>query len=302
MPVLGIDVSSYQAEVDWFAVARSDVRFAFAKATEGSSHVDARFVANWRNTGEAGLLRGAYHFGRPNGDPEAQAAHFAAVVGPPTFRELPPVLDLEVSGGLPPGRVVEWALAFVRRAEALFGRSLIIYTGGLWRRELGNPDVPDLRSHLLWTARYGSQEPVVPRTWSRWDIWQFTDGQSGEVIVVPGVSGPCDCNRFRGDLAELEALAAQVSTPARPTEPVPPQGGRPPWPGRFFIWPQLAIVRGEDVRIWQTRLRDRQFAVTPDGAYGPESRRACIAFQRELGLEPDGIVGRETWDATFAES
>ena len=47
------------------------------------------------------------------------------------------------------------------------------------------------------------------------------------------------------------------------------------------------------------RLRDRGFAIETDAIYGPESKICCVAFQREAGLMPDGIVGRRTWDATF---
>ena len=65
------------------------------------------------------------------------------------------------------------------------------------------------------------------------------------------------------------------------------------------MWPREPAVSGEDVRAWQNRLRARQFTVTPDAIYGPESKRACIAFQREVGLDPDGIVGRGTWNAVF---
>jgi lysozyme len=82
MPTLGIDVSHYNGLVDWFAVAGSEVKFAFAKATEGASLVDSEFANNWKGMGDAGILRGAYHFARPGGDPEVQAVHFASVVGP----------------------------------------------------------------------------------------------------------------------------------------------------------------------------------------------------------------------------
>jgi lysozyme len=300
MPVLGIDVSHYNGAVDWFAVAASEVRFAFAKATEGASLVDAQFASNWKGMGDAGLLRGAYHFARPGGDPDVQAAHFAATVGPRSFNTLPPVLDLETDGGLPPDQVVQWTLAFVSRAEALFGQPLIVYTGGLWRRTLGDPDVPSLRSRWLWTARYGSSEPVVPRTWQRWDFWQFTDGDSGQVQRIPGVAGPCDCDRFRGDLAELTALTRQSAAraPGSPA-PVPAAPGPPRFGGRVLLWPHTPTISGEDVSLWQTRMRERGFAVDVDGFYGRQSRQACIALQRETGLEPDGIVGDGTWKATF---
>jgi len=301
MPVLGIDVSHHNGTVDWFAVAGSDVKFAFAKATEGTSGVDAQFAANWKGMGDAGLLRGAYHFARPGTDPEAQAAHFAATVGPRSFGMLGPVLDIEADGGLSPDQVVKWTLAFVDKAEALFGQPIIIYTGGLWRRTLGDPEVPQLRSRWLWTARYGASQPVVPRTWARWDIWQFTDGDSGAVQRIPGVTGPCDCNRFRGDLAELTARASQPSPPAPPAPaPEPPSApGRPAFPGRFLVYPHTPTLSGDDVKVWQTQMRERGFAVDVDGFYGRQSRQACIALQRDAGLEPDGIVGRATWDAAF---
>jgi peptidoglycan hydrolase-like protein with peptidoglycan-binding domain len=46
-------------------------------------------------------------------------------------------------------------------------------------------------------------------------------------------------------------------------------------------------------------MRERGFSVDVDGVYGPESKVACIAFQRHAGLTPDGIVGRSTWESTF---
>jgi lysozyme len=300
MPVLGIDVSHHNGQVEWHAVARSDAKFAYAKATDGTDFVDPEFARNWPGMREAGLMRGAYHFGRPSADPELQATHFSSVVGAPSWGELPPVLDIEVAEGRPAEAVVDWTRAFINKAEGLFGKPFMIYTGGLWRRTLGDPQVPELGTRLLWTARYGSQPPVVPRTWTRWDFWQFTDGQNGQVTPISGVSSPCDCNRFRGEMAELEAIVAAPASPVLPTPPPPVvTGDAPPWPGRFFVWPREPAVQGEDVRAWQNRMRARQYTVTPDGIYGPESKRACLAFQRDAGIDPDGIVGRATWGATF---
>jgi len=299
MAVLGIDVSHHNDAVDWSAVAASDMKFAFVKATEGSAGVDERFEENWNALGDTSLLRGAYHFARPGSDPEIQAAHFAAVVGARSWSTLPPALDLEVDGGLPPSMVVQWTVAFVQKAEALFGQPLIIYTGGLWRRGLRDPDVAELRSRMLWTARYGTLPPLVPRTWSRWDFWQFTDGDSGNVQRIPGVRGPCDCNRFRGDLAELQALADKPLLPAEPPPTPAAEQGRPAWGGRYLVWPHAPVMSGDDVRTWQAQMRNRHFNVDVDGFYGRQSRKACVALQREMGLEPDGIVGRATWNATF---
>jgi len=216
MPVLGVDVSHHNGQIDWPAVARSNVRFAYVKASEGAFSVDPRFAENWAELGATTLLRGAYHFARPGGadrGARAQAEHFSDVLGAaPWPRMLPPALDLETDGGLAPEKVIDWVRAFVSHAEQLLRRELVIYTGRLWREVLGDPIVPELGTRMLWTARYGTQEPKVPRTWSRWDIWQFTDGVSGEVQVIPGVRGAVDCNRYRGTLEELQALATPAPT------------------------------------------------------------------------------------------
>lgn len=48
--------------------------------------------------------------------------------------------------------------------------------------------------------------------------------------------------------------------------------------------------KGEDVRILQRALN-----LVADGKFGEITREAVIAFQKNNGLEPDGIVGKNTW-------
>lgn len=297
MQLRGIDVSHYQGEVDWYAVERGGLAFGFAKATEGASAVDDRFAANWRNVREAGLFRGAYHFGRPGQDPEVQAEHFASVVGALGFRDMPPVLDLEESDGHPADAVIEWARAFIVRAEALFERTLLLYTGGFWRFQLGNKKDDFFAERRLWLAAY-SQKPVIPASWAAWTFWQFTDGTHNGPAQIPGVRGPVDQNLFAGDEAALNALCGAAPEPSPP--PSPPDAGSG-WPGVYFIWPHDPPVSGPFVRQWQTRMAGAGFAVDVDGIYGPQSKRACTAFQRDRGLVADGVVGKKTWDALFAD-
>src|ERR1700754_3700231 len=62
-PIQGIDVSHHQGAIDWKTVAvQPNVRFVIMKATEGGDHRDSLFAENWQRAGEAGLVRGAYHF------------------------------------------------------------------------------------------------------------------------------------------------------------------------------------------------------------------------------------------------
>ena len=93
-PVQGIDVSKYQGDVDWSAVANSGVKFAWIKATEGGDRVDERFQANWQGAKEVGIPRGAYHFVYWCRAPIEEAAWFEQNV-PVEADALPPVLDVE---------------------------------------------------------------------------------------------------------------------------------------------------------------------------------------------------------------
>jgi lysozyme len=303
MPLLGIDVSHYQNEVDWFAVARGGVKFAFAKATEGNQSVDTLFARNWAGIQQAGLVRGTYHFGRPGRDAETQAVHFASVVGPLGFNDLPPVLDIEEADGHPADAVVEWTRRFIVKAEALFARRLMIYTGAFWRNGMANTQDPFFAERALWLAAY-VRNPSIPGAWSNFAFWQYSEGQHNDPVAIPGVK-PCDQSRFIGSEEDLAALCTgALPTPvgAGPEPASTPQnsGAAPGWPGTFFAFPKLPAVAGADVKEWQLRMVTLGFRVVTDGVYGPQSKAACIAFQKSHGLSADGIVGRATWNACFA--
>ncbi len=57
--------------------------------------------------------------------------------------------------------------------------------------------------------------------------------------------------------------------------------------------------RGDLVRLVQERLRKLQWDIVPDGAFGDVTARVVRAFQKRHDLDPDGEVGRRTWNALF---
>jgi lysozyme len=203
--IQGIDVASYQGYPDWTRVKNSGKTFAFTKATEGTGYTNPYFATNWERMKSAGLIRGAYHYGRPSIDPVASANRFCDVVQP-TAGDLQMTLDIETTDGRSPSQVRSWIVAFINRIQARTGRPGIIYTGFyFWRDAAGNG------SNLncpLWLAAYVSNPaPYVPAAWSTWSFWQYTS--SGN---VPGVSGNVDRDAWNGDLAGLNRLRLPVSS------------------------------------------------------------------------------------------
>ena len=95
----------------------------------------------------------------------------------------------------------------------------------------------------------------------------------------------------------------QRGMPANAPAPPPPPGpgGAPAFPGRVLRQPP--IMRGEDVRTWQARVRQRGWNnVVVDGAYGPISEAACRQVQQIARLSVDGRVGPNTWPATWRDN
>lgn len=58
-------------------------------------------------------------------------------------------------------------------------------------------------------------------------------------------------------------------------------------------------MSGEDVERWQRRMAERGWRIPTTGTYEERSRTVCIKFQKEKGLEVDGVVGPETWRAAW---
>ena len=58
--------------------------------------------------------------------------------------------------------------------------------------------------------------------------------------------------------------------------------------------------RGQAVRLVQRHLNGLGFECGPvDGVYGRMTADGVKAYQRSVGLQPDGVVGKHTWSRMF---
>jgi GH25 family lysozyme M1 (1,4-beta-N-acetylmuramidase) len=223
----GVDVSHYQGLINWTQVAAKSYRFTFAKATEGTTLVDPTYPVNRAGAEGMGLRFGAYHFGRPSGTGPAtivasaiaQADYFVSVAQPQAG-ELPPVLDLEVTGGLSPTLLVQWAQAWLDEVKARTGVSGFVYASpNFWKEKLGNTSAFAIGGYRLWVAHWTTNgAPLVPAgNWGGlgWTFWQWTDCAS-----VPGFLNCVDGDRYAG--LDPGPLAIGTYPTGAPAASVPP--------------------------------------------------------------------------------
>lgn len=185
----GPDVASYQGYPNWDMVVASGCRFAFTKATEGTFYVNPYFDNNWVDIQRVGLVRGTYHFARPN-DSSAQAEcdYFLSHVHLTGEHDML-VLDLEDGNG----NLHDWCMQWLLRCYSFTGRKPLLYTGAYFMQEHGlcESDIAAATSGL-WLAAYSETCPPVPAGWPEITFWQYTDKES-----IPGIQGGVDCNIYR---------------------------------------------------------------------------------------------------------
>jgi lysozyme len=194
-----VDLSHWQIQVDFAQVKSAGIAAVILKATQGSHWIDARFAERCTGAAGAGLLVGAYHF-FDNSSPEVQIENFLSVADGCAVL----ALDAERNDIGATVTVAQTAEAAARLQMAT-GKPPLIYIGryGPDGRGTGLPNGV-LSRCPLWLPAYNSR-PVCPPGWSKWTLWQHTDGSVGsDVVPVPGI-GRCDRSRFSGTIADLAA-------------------------------------------------------------------------------------------------
>jgi len=197
----GIDISHWQGPIDWTQVSAAGKRFAYMKASEGTTFVDPTYLTNWALARAAGMYVGAYHFANPSldiGDAVAEANHFVDTALPASG-ELLPVLDLESSGGLAPADLIAWVQGYLEQVYQRTGARGVIYgSPNFWKTYMGDTTWFGANGYeVLWVAHWtlAPAPTVAGGDWggNGWTFWQYTSDGS-----VPGITGRVDLNRYNG--------------------------------------------------------------------------------------------------------
>lgn len=137
--------------------------------------------------------------------------------------------------------------------------------------------------------------------------WSLSRGK-----VCPGARR---IRQLKDTIVPLISAAVEAGTapdPARkPLRPVdPPTVKAPPFPLPSGHWygPESSDTHNHSgynakdrpgILTWQTQMARRGWAIGRDGRFGSQSSDVARAFQREKGLDDDGLVGAKTWAASW---
>lgn len=195
----GIDVSSYQGDIDWDAVRSDGVEFAILRVgvrgygEEGNIKLDEYFLKNYEGAHKAGIDVGVYFFSQAISVEEAvEEANFVLKQLDGRKLEYPVVFDWEPANvtdpedvprteDVMPGTLTLSAVAFCETIRDA-GYDSMIYLG----KKLAylKYDLRQLGDYPVWLALYSTDLTYI----YDFDIWQYGAGE------VDGIEGDVDYN------------------------------------------------------------------------------------------------------------
>jgi len=194
--VTGIDVSKYQGDIDFKAVKLSGLDFVLIRASEGNTIQDTDFKSHYEAAKASGFVVGAYHFYETNDKPIDQFNNFISIARL-TVGDFAPVVDIEKLHHNDHEGLVENLKEFLNKLELHYGAKPIIYTG----LNFANKYMHDFSAYPLWLAEYQVDAITMPKGWSDWAFWQWS--QSGQ---ISGVNGDVDENVCNGNHLDFKKI------------------------------------------------------------------------------------------------
>ena len=190
--ILGIDVSTWNGNIDWNKVKNSGVsyviiRTGFRGSTQGSLVEDNKFRQNIQGATNAGLKVGVYFFSQAVNEVEAVEEASMVLSQVKGYKLTYPVfIDVEPSGGradkLSSGERTKVINAFCQTIQN-GGLRAGVYANKTWLNQKMN--VSALSGYKIWLAQYNSTVTYG----GRYDMWQYSDKGS-----VAGINGKVDMN------------------------------------------------------------------------------------------------------------
>lgn len=286
MSLTGIDVSSYQGTINWWAVKQNGIDFAILKVIRKDLNPDKKFEENWRKCDAYDLeVQGVYNYSYATTVAKARsdAKRVLAIL-----ENRKPMVWMDVEDAVMKnlGKNLISIINAYGKVITDAGLSFGVYTGESFYKTYIKPYGGV--SYPMWIARYGKNngkcnvkyQPQVPNMVG----WQYTSkGRVG------GIDGNVDMNVWYKELDSIYDGSTSHSNPY--TEPE-----------RLLYYKRLAIMKGNDVKWAQYELVRKGFMPSVnakgktniDGCFGKNTSDAVKAFQKSVGIKVDGKIGAVT--------
>lgn len=282
----GIDVSTYQGNIDWRKVKLAGVDFAILKCNAGKE-VAERFETNYSAAKAVGMPVGAYLYSYALSPAEARAEATACITTLAGKKfEYPIFFDIERNAqfALGAAAVSEIIRAFCETLEDA-GYFAGVYAS---KSHLENYVELDVRErYCIWIAHYGVEKTSYT---GKYAMWQFTD--KGR---VDGISGNVDVSNCYENFGYIQELGMNGFAPA--AEIIP---------DKSRVSATLPTVRlgstGNYISLLQSILNIKGYDCGKiDGIFGEMTKKSVENYQTDSDGEliPDGIVGPKTWKSLF---
>ncbi|ROP64305.1 GH25 family lysozyme [Curtobacterium sp. PhB115] len=211
--IQGFDISAWQPSVNFLQAYRNGARFAYVKATEGTSYVSSTYKQQYATAKQRNLYRGGYVYAQPSQASGAATANYFFAHGGQWSKDgktLPPLLDIEYGSaaqgtcyGKTWGQMRSWIKDFSNTVYKKVHRYPAIYTTTDWWKRCTN-NSNQFSKNPLFVAIYPVKNFTTPgtlgRSWSKWTFWQWA--ASG---TLPG-----DQDVYRNDITYLKRFASKT--------------------------------------------------------------------------------------------
>ncbi len=208
----GIDVSSYQGDINFEELASSATEYLYIRAGEGGNIVDSRFEENYKGAESQNLNFGFYYYvtAKNTSDAELQAEHFANLISGLSY-SLRPAMDFEDFSDISVEESNEIALTFLKKLEELTQVTPAMYSDAYNVESRWNST---LSPYPLWVADYvhlaDPENYTLPENsvWTNWSGYQYTDSAH-----VSGISANVDGDLFTSGLVITKTSDDKPSEP-----------------------------------------------------------------------------------------
>lgn len=191
----GIDVSTFQDDIDWQKVKQAGVSFCFIRigrrgAQDGMLHIDSEFEQNYQGAIENNIKVGVYFFSQAISEQEAiEEADYVIKLLNGRKLDLPIVYDLEEASvnftprtaDLDRQQATDNAIAFCEEIKK-YNHDAMIYTYLYWTDNYY--DMEKLKEYDIWFAQYNIQCPQLTFPFK---VWQYSN--TGK---IPGIEPNVD--------------------------------------------------------------------------------------------------------------